>query len=90
MLIDCVKRRIRDGCMSKNTCHAKEHLNEVAHAIYGKGRPEAEQWATLRKEELEDQRYRELRALGLCITSNIVESGCKVIFTSRFRHSAMH
>ena len=34
-------------------------------------------------------RYREFRVLGLCITSNIVESGCKVIFTSRFKHSAM-
>jgi hypothetical protein len=104
-------------------CHAKEHLNEVANAIYGKGSSAAEQWATLRKEELEDQRleellaalnahadkckeaktcvgyvegnlhrmrYREFREMGLCITSNIVESGCKVIFTSRFKHSAMH
>ena len=28
--------------------------------------------------------------MGLCTTGNIVESGCKVIFTTRFKHSAMH
>jgi hypothetical protein len=104
-------------------CHAKEHLNEVANAIYGKGSAKAEQWATLRKQELDGQhleellaalnehadtckeartcvgyvernrhrmRYREFHASGLCTTSNIVESGCKVIFTTRFKHSAMH
>ena len=104
-------------------CHAKQHLNEVANAIYGKGSPEAEQWGTQRKEELEDERlddllaqlrfhadnckeaktcvgyvernrhrmlYKQFREMGLCTTSNIVESGCKVIFTTRFKHSAMH
>ena len=35
-------------------------------------------------------RYKEFHAMGLCTTSNIVESGCKVIFTTRFKHSAMH
>ena len=104
-------------------CHAKQHLNDVANAIFGKGTPEAEQWASLRKQELDDQqleellaalgqhadtckeaktcvgyvehnrhrmRYKEFHAMELCTTSNIVESGCKVIFTTRFKHSAMH
>ena len=104
-------------------CHAKQHLNEVANAVYGKGHPDAEQWATLRKDELDGglvddllvalnmhadtckeaktcvgyvegnrhrMRYPEFDAMGLCTTSNIVESGCKVIFTTRFKHSAMH
>ena len=104
-------------------CHAKQHLNEVANAVFGKGSPEAEQWATLRKDELDGglvedllaalnehadsckeaktcvgylernrhrMRYPEFDAMGLCTTSNIVESGCKVIFTTRFKHSAMH
>jgi len=100
-----------------------EHLNKVANVIYGKGSPEAEQWASQRKQELDDERleellaalrqhadtckdaktcvgyvernrhrmrYQEFHAMGLCTTSNIVESGCKVIFTTRFKHSAMH
>ena len=104
-------------------CHAKEHLNEVANAVYGKGSRAAEQWASLRKDELDGElvekllaalnehadtckeakrcvgyiernrrriRYLEFEAMGLCTTSNIVESGCKVIFTTRFKHSAMH
>lgn len=104
-------------------CHAKQHLNDVANAIYGQGSPLAEQWASQRKDELDEQRlddllaalgehadtckeaktcvgyvknnrhrmkYVEFEKMGLCTTSNIVESGCKVIFTTRFKHSAMH
>ena len=104
-------------------CHAKGHLNEVADAIYGKHTPEAKQWASQRKQELEEEqldellaalaqhagtckeaktcvgyvernrhrmRYKQFHAMNLCTTSNIVESGCKVTFTSRFKHSAMH
>ena len=104
-------------------CHAKQHLNAVATALYGKGNPEGEQWASQRKQELDEElleeligalqqhadtceeartcvgyiqrnrhrmRYQEFQAMGLCTTSNIVESGCKVIFTTRFKHSAMH
>jgi len=104
-------------------CHAKEHLNEVANAVFGKGSLEAEQWVSLRKQELDGElveglltalnehadtckeaktcvgyiernrhriRYLAFEAMGLCTTSNIVESGCKVIFTTRFKHSAMH
>ena len=98
-------------------CHAKQHLNEVATAIYGNRSPEGQQWATQRKQELDDERldeligaiqqhadtceevrkcvgylqgnrprmrYKEFETMGLCTTSNIVESGCKVIFTTRF------
>jgi hypothetical protein len=112
-----------DAIQILDRCHAKEHLNDVANAIYGKGTPEAEQWASQRKQELDDEqleellaalgqhadtckdaktcvgyvqrnrhrmRYKEFHALELCTTSNIVESGCKVIFTTRFKHSAMH
>ena len=103
--------------------HAKEHLNNVAKAIYGKGSAEGEEWARQRKQELDDERleellaalrqhadtcedaktcvgyvernrqrmrYQKFHAMGLCTTSNIVESGCKVTFTTRFKHSAMH
>ena len=112
-----------DAIQILDRCHAKQHLNDVANAIYGKDTAEAEQWASQRKQELDDQqleellaalrqhadtcqeaktcvgyvernrhrmRYKEFHALELCTTSNIVESGCKVIFTTRFKHSAMH
>jgi PAS domain-containing protein len=112
-----------DAIQILDRCHAKQHLNDVANAIYGKGAPEAEQWASQRKQELDDEqleellaalgqhadtckeaktcvgyvesnrhrmRYKEFHAMELCTTSNIVESGCKVIFTTRFKHSAMH
>ncbi|MGH9556239.1 MAG: ISKra4 family transposase [Terriglobales bacterium] len=104
-------------------CHAKQHLNDVAKVIFGRGSAEGEPWASQRKQELDDERleellatlrqhadtckeakncagyvernrprmrYKEFHAAGLCTTSNIVESGCKVIFTTRFKHSAMH
>ncbi len=112
-----------DAIQILDRCHAKEHLNNVANAIYGKGSTQAEQWAGQRKQELDDEqleellaalgqyadtckdaktcvgyvernrhrmRYKEFHAMELCTTSNIVESGCKVIFTTRFKHSAMH
>ena len=115
--------RFPDAIQILDRCHAKQHLNDVANAIYGKGTPEAEQWASQRKKELDDEqleellaalgqhagtckdaktcvgyvernrhrmRYKEFHAMELCTTSNIVESGCKVIFTTRFKHSAMH
>lgn len=112
-----------DAIQILDRCHAKEHLNHVSKAIYGQGSPDAEPWASRRKDELDEQnledllaslrehadtceearkcvgyveanrhrmRYKDFEAMGLCTTSNIVESGCKVIFTTRFKHSAMH
>lgn len=112
-----------DATQILDRCHAKQHLNDVAHVLYGKDSAEGEQWASQRKQELDDERleellaalrqhadtckeaktcvgyvernrhrmrYQEFHARGLCTTSNIVESGCKVIFTTRFKHSAMH
>ena len=90
--------------------HAKQHLCDVAKAIYGAGTDLAEQWAKDRHGELDAgrlgalvtalrtqtettpearkcihyvfgnrhrMRYPQFRARGLCISSGVVEAGCK-------------
>ena len=92
--------------------YAKQHLCDVAKAIYGAGTDLAEQWAKDRRAELDAGRLRDLvaalrtqtettpearkcihyvfgnrhrmrypqfRARGLCISSGVVEAGCKQI-----------
>ena len=92
--------------------HAKQHLCDVAKAIYGAGTDLAEQWAKDRHGELDAgrlgalvtalrtqtettpearkcihyvfgnrhrMRYPQFRARGLCISSGVVEAGCKQI-----------
>ena len=90
--------------------HAKQHLCDVAKAIYGPGTDLADQWARDRRAELDAgrlcavvaalrihvgttpearkcihyvfgnrhrMRYPQFRAKGLCISSGVVEAGCK-------------
>ena len=90
--------------------HAKQHLCDVAKAIYGAGTDLADAWAEARRAELDAGRLRDLvaalrthaettpealkcihyvfrnrhrmrypqfRAMGLCISSGVVEAGCK-------------
>ena len=92
--------------------HAKQHLCDVAKALYGAGTDLAEQWAKDRRAELDAgrlralvaalrihvettpearkcihyvfgnrhrMRYPQFRAKGLCISSGVVEAGCKQI-----------
>ena len=92
--------------------HAKQHLCDVAKAIYGAGTDLADQWAKDRHAELDAgrlralvaalrtqsrttpearkcihyvfgnrhrMRYPQFRARGLCISSGVVEAGCKQI-----------
>ena len=92
--------------------HAKQHLCDVAKAIYGAGTDLAGQWAKDRHAELDDgrlpalvaalrshaettpearkcihyvfgnrhrMRYPQFRARGLCVSSGVVEAGCKQI-----------
>ncbi len=103
--------------------HAKEHVSDVAKAIYGPGTDLAEQWAKLRRDEFDDgkidsllaalrvhaeandearkcldyvirnqdrMRYPEFRAQGLCVSTGVVESGCKVAIGTRLKRSGMH
>ena len=92
--------------------HAKQHLCDVAKAIYGAGTDLADQWARDRRAELDAgqlravvaalrihvettlearrcihyvfgnrhrMRYPQFRAKGLCVSSGVVEAGCKQI-----------
>ena len=92
--------------------HAKQHLCDVAKAIYGPGTDLADRWARDRRAELDAgrlcavvaalrshvettpearkcihyvfrnrhrMRYPQFRAEGLCISSGVVEAGCKQI-----------
>ena len=92
--------------------HAKQHLCDVAKAIYGPGTDLADRWASDRRAELDAgrlcavvaalrihvettpearkcihylfgnrhrMRYPQFRAKGLCVSSGVVEAGCKQI-----------
>jgi len=103
--------------------HAKQHLADVAKAIYGPGTDLAHQWARLRHDALDAghlddvlealrthaptheearqclayvthhrarMRYPAFRAQGLCVSSGVVEAGCKVAIGTRLKRAGMH
>ena len=102
--------------------HAKQHLWDVAKAIYGPGTDMAERWAKRRRDELDGgrlaellralrrhgardearrcidyirrnrhrMRYPEFRAAGLCVSSGVLEAGCKHAIGHRLKQGGMH
>jgi hypothetical protein len=103
--------------------HAKQHLSDVAKAIYGAGSDLSRPWAKQRHDELDAgklddllaalgvhadaneearkcldyvtgnrhrMRYPEFRAQGLCVSSGVVEAGCKVVVGTRLKRAGMH
>lgn len=103
--------------------HAKQHLSDVAKAIYGAGSDLGRQWAKQRHDELDEgtmdallealrvhagtndearkcvgyvtrnqprMRYPTFRAQGLCVSSGVVEAGCKVAIDTRLKRTGMH
>ncbi len=103
--------------------HAKQHLSDVAKAIYGPAVDLGQQWARQRHAELDDgrldalcdalricagandearrcldyvtrnrdrMRYPEFRAQGLCVSSGVVEAGCKLAIGTRLKRAGMH
>jgi len=103
--------------------HAKQHLSDVAKAIYGPANDLGRQWARQRHDEFDDgqldalcdalricagasdearkcldyvtrnasrMRYPEFRAQGLCVSSGVVEAGCKVAIGTRLKRAGMH
>jgi hypothetical protein len=103
--------------------HAKQHLSDVAKAIYGPGSDLSRPWAKQRHDELDEgqvdavlhalrvhaegndearkcldyvtrnqsrMRYPEFRAQGLCVSSGVVEAGCKVVVGTRLKRAGMH
>jgi hypothetical protein len=102
--------------------HAKEHLSDVAKAVYGAGSDLGKAWARERHADLDEgrldellaalrlhagsheearrcleyvatnrdrMRYPELRAQGLCVSSGVVEAGCKVVVGTRLKRAGM-
>ena len=103
--------------------HAKQHLFDVAKAIFGATSDLAKQWGKQRRDELDDgnlegvlaalhvhaiaidearkcldyftrnrsrMRYPEFRAQGLCVSTGVVEAGCKVAIGTRCKRTGMH
>ena len=103
--------------------HAKQHLCDVAKAIYGAGTDLAAQWAKDRRDELDQgrldallaalrdhsqttdearncigyltrnrhrMRYPQFRTMGLCVSSGVVEAGCKHTIGARLKRAGMH
>jgi len=103
--------------------YAKQHLSDVAKAIYGPGSDLGRPWAKQRHDELDEgqqdavlqalrvhaeahdearkcldyvtrnqsrMRYPEFRAQGLCVSSGVVEAGCKVAIGTRLKRAGMH
>ncbi len=103
--------------------HAREHLFDVAKAVYGKGTDMAKAWGQQRCDELDlpggvdhviavlaqhshcevaakavayfrNNRHRmdyaRFRQEGLCISSGVVEGGCKSIVCKRLKQGGMH
>ena len=103
--------------------HAKQHIFDVAKALYGPGSDLAAQWGKARRDELDRlgpapvidalraqagtfdearkgldyftanrQRmvYPKFRALGLCVTTGVVEGACKSVIGNRLKRGGMH
>ena len=103
--------------------HAKQHLSDVAKAVYGTGTDLAHQWARERHADLDAghlralcqalrahapthhearhclayvthhrarMRYPAFRAQSLCVSSGVVEAGCKVAIGTRLKRTGMH
>ena len=98
--------------------HARQHLSDVAKALYGPGTDRADAWARQRTDELDAGRLRAIvaelrshtettdaarrcldyvvrnrrrmrcprfRAQGLCVSSGVVEAGCKQVVGARLK-----
>jgi hypothetical protein len=103
--------------------HAKQHVSDVAKAIYGPGTDLSRQWAHAQHADLDAghlralchalrphrttqpearrcweylvrhrarMRYPAFRAQGLCVSSGVVEAGCKVAIGTRLKRAGMH
>jgi hypothetical protein len=102
--------------------HAKQHLSDVARAVYGPDSDLGRRWAANRHDELDAGRldalaaalrrhaethetarncleyvlthrarmhYPRFRAQGLCVSTGVVEAGCKVAVGARLKRAGM-
>lgn len=103
--------------------HAKQHLSELATALYGPGSDLGKRWAKNRHDDLDEgrfdtlleaigthaaaneearknldyftrnrdrMRYPEFRKTGLCVSTGVVEAGCKTAIGTRCKRPGMH
>ncbi|MCY4611446.1 MAG: hypothetical protein OXC38_07105, partial [Gammaproteobacteria bacterium] len=72
--------------------HAKERLWKVARDAYGNGSDLAAAWAAVGyvQNNRDRMRYAEFRRQGLCVSSGVVESGCKQVVGHRLKRGGMH
>lgn len=103
--------------------HAKQHLSDVAKAVYGPTSQLAVAWTTRRHAELDQgeidlsikalsrlaprsqqarnciaylqtnrhrMQYPLFRAQGLCVSSAVIEAGCKLVVGARLKRAGMH
>lgn len=114
---------VPDAIQIVDVFHAKQHVFDVARALYGKGRDLAAQWGEARRDELDQGRldlviaasrrhashcdevarkiayfrinrarmgYPRFREQGLCVSTGVVEGGCKSLIGGRLKRGGMH
>ncbi len=112
-----------DAIQIVDVWHAKQHVFDVARALYGKGSDLARQWGKARRDELDQGRldlviaalqehadhceeaarnvdyfrnnrarmdYPRFRDQGLCVSTGVVEGGCKSLVGGRLKNGGMH
>ncbi len=112
-----------DAIQIVDVFHAKQHLFDVAKAIYGAATDLAHAWGKQRRDELDQGRfdlllaalkdhahtcddarkcidyftrnrqrmqYPAFRAIGLCLSTGVVEAACNNIVGSRLKRGGMH
>ena len=103
--------------------HAKQHIFDVAKALYGPGTDLAAQWGKIRRDQLDQGRldlvigelarhagrcpeaemnmeyfgknrarmdYPRFRERKLCVSTGVVEGGCRSVIGGRLKHGGMH
>ena len=103
--------------------HAKQHLSQLATALFGPASDIGKQWAHARHDELDEgrfddliealrfhadahveaqknldyftrnrhrMRYPQFRLQGLCVSTGVVEAGCKTVVGTRLKRLGMH
>ena len=114
---------VPDAIQIVDIWHAKQHVFDVAKALYGKGSDLAAQWGKARRDELDQGRldlvlaalrkhashcdeaarnieyfqnnrarmdYPRFREQGLCVSTGVVEGGCKSLIGGRLKRGGMH
>jgi len=119
---DLADGHVPDAVRILDIWHARQHILDVARAVYGKGTDLAEEWGKARRDDLDAGRldrvmsgirrhadsceeaagnvnyfetshthmdYPRFRARGLCVSTGVVEGGCRSVIGGRLKNG-MH